>query len=323
MQVIGEAIGIKLHSPKDAYFSYFNSPYSGHSHAAAIDIYPSHQEWGGSVVSPVTGKLVRIQKTAMGRKKIFPTEDHDFGIAIEPEDCEGAIVRILHCKPTLIEGDTVNRGDKIGITIRSRYFNYWTGPHYHVEIMHLDSFPRSTRSYPLALPFEFQDTASKEIYTETEFRIESVTDENIVGYPKDFSHTSIGQFSGLSAINDESNIIGIIDGGFSHYKHGGVIGQTSGLEGSTIKLQSIPVGVTKRSLKGASFFQRDPSISSYLNDSELRGLSCFIFTKKYIKNGIPPLVLVPKTYKEFTGVISEGDICTLKVDSASNTIKAE
>ncbi|MBE0527265.1 MAG: hypothetical protein IH631_10000, partial [Candidatus Thorarchaeota archaeon] len=107
MNVIGEAKGIKLHSPTDAYFSYFNSPYFGHSHATAIDIYPHHHEWGGPVESPIVGKLVRTQKTKMGRKKEFPTDDYDFGIAIQPENSEGAIVRILHCKPTLKEGSTV------------------------------------------------------------------------------------------------------------------------------------------------------------------------------------------------------------------------
>ena len=79
MYVIGEAKGIKIHSPEDAYFSYFNSPYTGHAHAAAIDIYPYHQEWGGPVASPVSGKIVRLQKFRMGRKKEFPTEDFDYG----------------------------------------------------------------------------------------------------------------------------------------------------------------------------------------------------------------------------------------------------
>ena len=57
MHVIGETKGIKLYSPEDAYFSYFNSPYTGHSQAAAIDIYPYHQQWGGPVTSPVSGKV--------------------------------------------------------------------------------------------------------------------------------------------------------------------------------------------------------------------------------------------------------------------------
>jgi len=323
MNVIGEAKGIKLHSPKDAYFSYFNSPYFGHSHASAIDVYPHHQEWAGPVVSPISGKLVRIQKTAMGRKKVFPTDDHDYGIAIQPDWTEDAIVRILHCNPTLEEGSVVDKGDMIGTPIRSRYFNFWTGPHYHIEVMHLDSFPRSTRSFQLELPYHYKATPAETMVSETEFIVDSVTEDCIIGYPRDLSHTTIGQFSGLSAIDEGSMIVGILDGGLSHYKHGGVIGHENGRVSSPIKLQNLPVGQIQQSLKGASFFTRDPSVSSFLNGKALRGLSCFIYPKQYIKHGTPPLILVPRVYNEFNGVLSEGDVCNLKLESANNTVIAD
>ncbi|MGY5879696.1 MAG: hypothetical protein RTV31_05570, partial [Candidatus Thorarchaeota archaeon] len=230
---------------------------------------------------------------------------------------------ILHCSPTLKEGSVVEVGDSIGTTIRSRYFNYWTGPHYHIEIMHLDSFPRSTRSFPLELPFHFEPTSAKELKQETEFTVDSVTKDCIIGYPRDFSHSTIGLFSGLSAISDRSMIAGIIDGGLSHYKHGGVIGQEDGRTDSMIGLQNIPVGEIRRSLKGASYFIRDPSVSSFLNGKALRGLSCFIYPKQYTKYGIPPLVLVPRKYSEFDGMISEGEVCNLKLESPNNTVIAD
>lgn len=323
MHVIGEAKGIKIYSPKDAYFSYFNSPYTAHSQAAAIDIYPHHQKWGGPVASPVSGKIVRIQKTKMGRKKKFPTEEYDVGIAIQPEETEIGIVRIMHCDPILKERDNVDLGDKIGSTIRSRYFNYWTGPHYHVEIMHLDYFPRSTRSYPLELPFRFNSISSRKTSTDVEFLVETVSEDSIIGYPRNISYSSIGRFTGLSAFDSESKIVGIIDGGLSHYKHGGIIGHTNAVEDSFIGLSNLPAGVILRSLKGASFFRRGPKIASFLNGRELRGLSCFIYPKQYNKHGIPQLVLVPKFYREFIGTISEGEICELKIISCNNTIKAE
>ncbi|TFH05220.1 MAG: hypothetical protein E4H14_13175 [Candidatus Thorarchaeota archaeon] len=323
MHAIGEAKGIKLYAPKNAYFSYFNSPYFGHSHAAAIDIYPEHQEWGGPFVSPVAGKVVRIKKTLMGRKKEFPTDEFDFGIAIQPEDNEESIVRILHCKPSLNEGDFVDFGDRIGNTIRSRYFNYWTGPHYHVEIMHQDSFSRSTQSYPLELPFSYVPHNTTELPTTVEFLIDSVSEDSITGYPRNLSHTTIDGYTGLSAISNETKVIGILDGGLSHYKHGGVIGQTSAINGSLVRIQKIPVGTVRQSLKGASFFLRDPSISSYLDGKKLRGLSCFIYPKNFVRYEVPRLLLVPQTYGEFVRFVSEGDVCELKIDSASNTIKAE
>ncbi|MHA1614116.1 MAG: hypothetical protein ACTSW7_05945 [Candidatus Thorarchaeota archaeon] len=323
MHVIGEAKGIKIHSPEDAYFSYFNSPYTGHAHAAAIDIYPYHQEWGGSVASPISGKIVRIQKFKMGRKKEFPTEALDYVIAIQPEGTETNIVRIMHCKPSLKEGEVVDLGATIGTTIRSRYFNYWTGPHYHVEVMHLDSFTRSTQSYPLDLPFSFDSITARETSTEVEFLVESVTEDCIIGYPRNLSVTSIDGFYGLSAFDNESKIVGIIDGGLSHYKHGGIIGHTFPIEGSLVGLNNLPAGIIHYPLNGASFFQRGPSLSCSLNDNKLRGISCFLYPKQFKKQGVPQLVLVPKIYKEIIGTVSEGEVCKLKIDSCNNMIKAE
>lgn len=323
MYRIGDAKGIRLHAPKNAYFSYFNSPYFGHSHNAAIDIYPHHKEWAGSVLSPVSGKILKLQKTAMGRPKEFPTEDYDFGIAIQPEANEDLIVRVLHCKPSLKEGRVVGLGDNIGTTIRSRYFNYWTGPHYHIEVMNRDSFSRSTQSYGLEIPFLFGARKSKELVSETEFLVSVVNEDHIIGYPKSFKHTQIGNYGGLSAIDENSNIIGILDGGISHYPHGGVIGHEEAKLNSNIKLQGRSVGVIQGSLIGASFFNRGPSIKCYLDDRMIRGLSCFVYPKKYNKQGIPPLVLVPKEYREFIGKVSEGDVCILALDSDNNMVKAE
>jgi len=323
MYRIGDAKGIRLYAPKNAYLSYFNSPYFGHSHDAAIDIYPNNPDWNTSVLSPISGKIVRLQKTTMGRPKEFPTEDYDFGIAIQPEESKDTIVRVLHCEPTLKEGSIVDLGDMIGNTIRSRYFNYWTGPHYHVEVMDLDSFSRSTKSYGLELPFLFEARKSKNLVTESEFLVSVVNEDHIIGYPRSFAHTKIGDYGGLSAIDEKSNVVGILDGGISHYPHGGVIGHDKVTLNSTISLQNHPVGIVQRFLKGASFFTCNPSVKSYLDDRELRGLSCFAYPKDYNKHGISPLVLVPKEYREFIGKVSEGDLCVLRLDSNSNMVKAE
>jgi murein DD-endopeptidase MepM/ murein hydrolase activator NlpD len=315
MYCVGEAKRIKLHAPDDAYFSYFNSPYFSHSHASAIDIYPYHQAWGGTVLAPITGKVVKIQETKMGRKKMFPTEDYDFGIGIQPEGTQKHIVRLLHCRPSVKEGDNVNLGDEVGTTIRSRYFNYWTGPHYHIEVMNVDSFRRSTQSYPLTIPFRFEARRVKEVSTETEFVVSSVSKDNIMGYPKDFLHLEIGNYSGLSALDTSSSELGIIDGGLSHYNHGGVIGHENVHVDSIIGLQNIPVGVVHQSMEYASYFWQSHAVISYLDNNKLRGLSCFIYPKKWLKKGVPPLILVPKSYGEFTNKCAEGDVLMLKLES--------
>jgi len=321
MNVIGKAHGIELHSPDDAYFSYFNSPYTGHTLGSAIDIYPHHNGWGHSVQAPIDGRVTRIKKMTMGLEKSFPTADYDFGLAIKPESSDSDIVRILHIEPEVSVGDMIVVGDNIGTTIRSRYFNYWTGPHYHVEIMSENSFNRSSQSYHLEIPFEYIPTRSHSTTKEIEFEVKSVSRDHIVGYPKNLDYVSVGQYKGISANHENGKTIGILDGGIPHYKHGGVIGSFRIDVSSKINLEDVQVGSVVQSMHGASYFRRHSPLIPYIDNHELRGLSCFVYTKRYTKRGIPQLVLVPKYYSQFDGAYEEGDVLALELHIDNNRIK--
>ena len=321
MRIVGVAAGITIHAPFDAYFSYFNSPYIGHSLGTAIDIYPKHQEWGGPVLSPVSGKVVKIRKLRMGKRKPFPTDDFDYGIAIFPENTRQDIVRVMHCKPTIQEGENVDLGDQIGCAIRSRYFNYWTGPHYHVEIIPQDSFSRSTKSYPLDIPMNQEQEHNGEIQSCMEFLITEVSDDCAKGYSPGSSCTSLGDIIGLSAHDETGSALGIIDGGISHYQHGGVIGSHNSKEGDLVYIQGLPVGGIISRRTGASYFQRGPSIAAYYNGLELRGLSCFLYPFQYTKKGSPQLILIPREYRGFRNVIENESVGILEIRSGSNTDK--
>ena len=323
MRVVGSAAGINIHAPDDAYFSYFNSPYIGHDNGSAIDIYPRHQEWGGAIETPISGKIIKIKKMQMGQPKKFPTHEYDYGIGILPEKSETDIVRIMHCEPTITEGEFVNLGDRIGKAIRSRYFNYWTGPHYHVEVQPLDSFQRSSKSYSLDLEYEFESKRPRSTRKSIEFQIDSVTDDHIIGYTENLECSTIGDLSGLAATIENGHDVGIIDGGLSHYKIGGVIGTNDLKVGSQIKLSDSSIGSVRETKPGVSVFNRGPSIISFLNDTELRGLSCFIYPKQYTRKNIPQLILIPKRYGQFMGFFSEGETCELRFISNSNTVKAD
>jgi hypothetical protein len=323
MRIVGSAKGINLHAPDDSYFSYFNSPYIGHKIGSAIDIYPFHQEWNGIVCSPVSGKIVKIRQIRMGQPKQFPTNDFDYGIGILPENSDTEIVRIMHCKPSVSEGERIDLGDPIGNTIRSRFFNYWTGPHYHVEVLSLDAFSRSSKSYPLELGYNFESTQSERRKQVTEFSVELVTKDNIIGYPRNLEHAEIQDLVGLSATNQEGRIVGILDGGLSHYRLGGLIGTSQLKKGKHIKLVDAPVGIVHSSKPGASLFERGPVITSFLDDIELHGLSCFIYPKHYTRKKTPQLILIPKNYGQFKGLFDEGDLCELRITSNINTVKAD
>ncbi len=322
MRVVGSAAGINIHAPEDAYFSYFNSPYISHDIGSAIDVYPRHQEWGGDIIAPVSGRIVMIKKIRMGRPKKFPTFEFDFGIGILPEESDTDIVRIMHCKPEVSEGDTVVLGDQIGRAIRSRYFNFWTGPHYHVEILSLESFNRSSRSYPLVLEYQFRPEEPSTTPEMVELLVNSVKDDYIIGYTKNLGIATIDNLVGLPAISD-GKTQGILDGGLSHYKLGGVIGAANLIQGTLIHLMESPVGTIRNTKLGASLFDRGPSITPFLDDTEIRGLSCFIYTKHYTRKKTPQLILIPRRYGQFKGLFDEGDVCELRFTNNINTVKAD
>ncbi|MHA3963250.1 MAG: M23 family metallopeptidase [Candidatus Thorarchaeota archaeon SMTZ1-45] len=322
MRVVGSTAGISIQAPEDAYFSYFNSPYVGHDIGSAIDIYPRHQVWYGDVVSPVSGKVVKIKKMRMGQPKDFPTHDFDYAIGILPEESNNDIVRIMHCEPTVSVGETVSMGGKIGHAIRSRYFNYWTGPHYHVEIVPSESFERSTKSYPLELTYHFEAKKTRSVNKKNEFLVCSVTKDHIVGYAENLGQASIGDLVGLPAVSEDEELKGILDGGLSHYKIGGVIGSEHLREGTQVYLLDSSVGTIRKSKSGTTLFDRGPSITSFLDMTELRGLSCFIYSKHYTKRQVPQLILIPKRYGQFKDLFNEGDLHELRIVSSNNTVKA-
>ena len=322
MRVVGSAAGVKLHAQDDSYFSYFNSPYIGHDLGSAIDIYPRHQEWGGPIVSPVSGTVDRIKKMRMGQPKQFPTSEFDYGIGILPEESETDIIRILHCEPTVSEGETIHLEDNIGRAIRSRYFNYWTGPHYHVEIQPRESFRRSSKSYPLKLDYRFEPEQQKPTEKSVEFLVDSVTEDHIVGYARDLDYSSIGDLSGLAAVAD-NEVVGILDGGLPHYKIGGIIGTTDLKEGYHVNLLNSSVGTVQQAKSSVVVFSRGPSITPFLDDIELRGISCFIYPKQFTRQNIPQMILIPQKYGQFRGLFNEGDLCEFRVSGNINMVKAE
>ena len=319
MRIVGIASGTKIHAPEDSYFSFYNSPYISHGQGSSVDIYPHHQSWSDDVVSPVSGRVVRIKKMQMGRPREFPTEDYDYGLGIQPELSQNDIVRILHCEPTVVIGDRVEVGDKLGVTLRSRFFNYWTGPHYHVEVMESDSFERSSKSYPFDRIFSFPSGQGLKPTVDIAFEISEVTQDYVKGFPQGIEQATISDLMGLAAMDKDNIVLGILDGGLSHYKQGGVVGGSNIEESKQIFLAGTPVG----SVTESNRFLRGPAITSYLEGQQLRGLSCFVYPNQYTRKGVTPLVLVPRQYDQFRGIVEVGDVCSLQITSENNTVKAD
>lgn len=322
MRKVGSAAGIDLFAPADAYFSYFNSPYIGHKQGASIDIYPSHEEWGGPAYSPIAGQIIRVKKMRMGKERVFPSDEADFGIAIAPEGSND-IVRILHCAPEVDEGMTVEAGQRLGSLIRSRYFDYWTGPHYHIEIMNARDFGRSTKSYLLNVELAPVQQKQQESASELECLITRVTDDVIIAFTDDSPIVISGDLVGHAAYCGSNRRHGILDAGVPHYSHGGILGLGESVEERTVTAWGSEIGYAVGSLDSRLPFKRSEPLRPTFEVEIIRGVSCFAFTKKQTVKGCPPVIMIPQQYGGFSRKFTEGDVGVLSFKRPNDIVKEQ
>ncbi len=320
MRKVGTAAGIDLFAPVDAYFSYFNSPYVGHKQGTSIDIYPSHEEWGGPAYSPITGQVIRVKKMRMGKERNFPSDKTDFGIAIASEGSTD-IVRILHCVPEVKEGTTVEVGQRLGFLLRSRYFNYWTGPHYHIEIMNAHNFKRASQSYPLNVELASVQQVPQESVSELECLVTRVTDDVMIGITANSPIARSGDLVGHAAYIGSDRRIGILDAGVPHYNHGGVLGLANTVEKSIVTAWNTDIGYAVGRLDSRRPFKRGEPFQLTFEDEIIRGVSCFAFTKKQTVKGSPPVIMIPQQYGGFSGKFAEGDVGVLSFKRLNDIVK--
>jgi hypothetical protein len=313
LHLVGTASGVSLFAPEDSYLSFFNSPYVGHRRCSAVDIYPSHEEWYGPVFSPCDGVIQKIRKFKMGQKKSFPTEDYDYAIGIAPEGHEGLLVRVLHCMPDIEIGDSVEKGENLGKTIRSRYFNYWTGPHYHVEVMLPDHFSRPSQSYPIEIRQERVQLHEVDFSEQIECEISKIKRNLLICESRNLSFVSIGQRYGHLASIDE--VFGILDAGIPHYEQGGILtDRVLGIE-SKVEALGTQLGRVVSSDETVALFAVGKGIRVNLDGERIGGVSTHFYSKSQLIGNRPPIFLIPKKSNQFHGWFSEGDRFTLSVES--------
>ena len=318
MRIIGQAAGVALAAPDDAYLSFFNSPYAGHSRGTAVDVYPSEREWGCSVLSPVNGSVTNIRKMSMGRAKSFETAQYDFAVGIKPEESEGLLVRIMHLEPSVRPGDHVEIGTVIGSTLRSRYFNYWTGPHFHVEVMALNDFHRSTMSIPLKVELGESNLRQEGSTTRSQEVLEVSEDWAIVD-GAGLGVYQCGPYYGIPATTSGSKRVGILDAGVSHYIHGAIVGSEPIQDSEEVHLQGYRMGQVQWSRGDLHFFIRESELEFHLGGHALRGLSAFLYPKKHLRKGAPPLVCIPRHHGSLRKCLEEGSVYDLRIDSVKAT----
>ncbi len=317
MKRIGQTNGITISVPSDAYLSFFNSPYTGHRNHSAVDIYPAHQQWGGAGYAPCGGEVVKIKQIKMGRGKPFETSELDYAVGIRPYDQPSHIIRLLHCKPTVGIGEDVSVGDDIGSLIRSRYFNFWTGPHYHAEIMELRNFYRSTQSIPL----EYSDELRKEVIVngtlspfETEWVIHHVSEDFVLVHSNNLFTGCLGGYQGHVGRTSDGEI-GLLDAGIPHYSYGGMHGPGS-FSGSAVFMGRVEIGTSVTSQGSTFFFRQNHRAHFSLDHIPVRGLSTYLYSKKQLVRGKPLLKVIPAEYASSNTQFVEGDVVTLLAEQS-------
>ncbi len=315
MKRIGKASGISISVPSDAYLSFFNSPYTGHRNHSAVDIYPAHQQWGGAGYAPCGGEVIEIKEIKMGRRKPFETSEHDYAVGMRPYDVPSHVVRLLHCKPTVGIGDEVNVGDDIGSLIRSRYFNFWTGPHYHAEIMELKDFYRSTQSIPL----EYSNELRGEVMVngtlspfETEWVIHHVSEDYVLVYSNNLFTGSLGGYQGHVGRTSDGEV-GLLDAGIPHYSYGGMHGPGF-LSASSVFMGDVEIGTSVASPGSGFFFRQNRLAHLLLDHIPVRGVSTYLYSKKQLVRGKPLLKIIPAEYASSNAQFVEGDVVTLSAE---------
>ncbi len=297
MRSIGTACGIELLAPNDAYLSYFNSPYTGHLNNSAIDIYPSHGEWNGPCPSPISGKVVNIRRIRMGKSRGFLTPEYDFSIGIKPATESHEIVRVLHCEPSVEVGQEVEAGENLGKLIRSRYFNFWTGPHLHAEILDIENIHRASKSYPLKLPYEeFNVKRLDELKTEIECTIVELTKDVVIVISNGIGYGTLDDLVGLTVSNGRHQQIGVMDAGIPYYEYGGIHSGLSQLRYDDVFLFAKKIGECTINYKEFSRFRVEKNLNIRLDNAPMKGISSFLYPKAHRVRCEIPIRLIPQEY---------------------------
>ncbi len=277
---IAESMGIKLFTTRDHYVSFFNSPYYSHSVTSAIDIYPNSGLYEEQALSPVDGKVVMVREVHPPEPKSFKASTSDWLIFIRSKDGRHLGIRVLHVKPEVRVGDRIDIGDVLGRHIRSGYFNFWTGPHIHVEIRDLENPLRAKGGYPLT-PINntaLQKYAPRNVSNNPNLKIDLLDEEYLIVNPDSWIGR-IGGFWGFACKIGEE--IGLLDGGLPHYGRCGVhLNSTERIErGDLVKIGNLTVGTVTEKAENYALFKCFP-IRTSVNTLTLRGLSLYLHLKR-------------------------------------------
>lgn len=279
--------------PQSSHFTIGTSPYYAHQHGLAIDIYHNLDLENYEVLSPVSGKILKIKSLIAPKPKFLGGISRDYLILIENPLNSEIVWKMMHVKPNLKVGDMIEIGDPLGKTIRNGYFAYWSSPHLHLEIRHYDDAIRARGGKNFALNVEsleqIEEVSEINEFLNIPVEIKSIYPEFILCRLPDIYYHKIFPIIGLKVrIND---LYCILDGGAPHYKIGTIISSQELKSGNRVFLGTKQLGTLNNTTRQFSFFKFDP-VKFFLNDIEIRGLSL------YLANFYPLFKIIPSNKKD-------------------------
>ncbi len=126
--------------PRDAWYSFFNSPYVGHRSGAAVDVYFSFLP----LFPMESGKVVEIRRVR-APKNLPMEEDYVIAIQVSEEIC----LKVLHVRPSIRVGEKLALGDPLGKMHLSGFFMPWSSKHAHFELRSCKDRIRARGGFPL------------------------------------------------------------------------------------------------------------------------------------------------------------------------------
>ncbi len=287
---------VRVSIPQTSHFTIGTSPYYAHQHGLAIDVYHNLSLENYEVLSPVSGKILKIKSLIAPIPKFSNGINRDYLILIENPSNSEILWKFMHVKSPFKVGEKIEVGDLLGETIRNGYFSYWSSPHMHLEIRPVRDAIRARGGVNFSLSIKEKDREQENIKdintTQIPVKIHSVYPEMILAnLPSHFYHNSFPIYGVKIRVG---SIECILDGGIPHYKIGTAISQhgfNSDIPKS-VYLGNNKIGNLHEITKQFGFFKFE-MVKFFLNNKEIRGISL------YLANFLPLIKIIPHNRNEF------------------------
>ena len=268
---------IPIYVPQKTWFSFFNSPYPAHKLSSAVDVYFEKE-----AIMPIEeGRILEIKYF----KSVHSSEKEPL-ILVSID--EKRVLKILHVKPYVKEGEKVYLGDSLGKLVVSKFFFKWTDTHAHFEIREKNDPYRARGAYTLRITPALK-VLPNPINEVREFEVVEVNDRYIWVKSRKNDYTA----SGL--VVKAGNNVYCVDGGIPHYGYGVVIGANRITE---ITFCGSTIGKGELVMEGGLLFK--PIKKPKIKNLDLIGVGAYL--------NKPLLKIIPREKCD----LKPGDVLSLK-----------